>query len=412
MLVGRMFRRLVRTGTLRVIDADGWMREYGDGNTPRVTVRLRDRALHWQLYLRPSLAAGEAFMAGRLTVEDGSIYDFLEIIGSNLQRIGGDGASGPLDRIAPLFRRLQQFNPVTRARRNVHHHYDLSGALYNLFLDADRHYSCAYFRHPDDDIERAQRQKLVHIAAKLQIGPGDRVLDIGCGWGGLSLYLADALGADVTGITLSAEQLHVARARAARAGLADRVRFQLCDYREVEGTFDRIVSVGMFEHVGIGHYRTFFRALVDHLTDDGIALVHSIGRADRPGGTNPWIRKYVFPGGYTPALSELVRAAEGTPLWLTDLEVWRLHYAETLRHWRRRFLANRPQIRTLYDERFCRMWEFYLAACEVSFRYLRQCVFQVQFAKRQDVLPLTRDYMVDAERALASTAPRLSEAAA
>ena len=411
MLVGQMFRRLIRIGSLRVVDANGCTHDYGDGITPRVTLRLHDRASHWQLYLRPSLAAGEAFMDGRLTVEDGSIYDFLALVGVNLERLGSAAASGPLDRIAPLFRQLQQFNPVTKARRNVRHHYDLSATLYSLFLDADRQYSCAYFRRQDDDLDRAQQQKLIHIAAKLQIRPGDRVLDIGCGWGGLSLYLADVLDASVTGLTLSAEQLYVARARAARAGLAERVRFQLCDYRDVEGTFDRIVSVGMFEHVGVGHYRQFFRILVDHLADNGIALVHTIGRADRPGGTNPWIRKYIFPGGYTPALSELVRAAEGTPLWLTDLEVWRLHYAETLRHWRRRFLASRPQILALYDERFCRMWEFYLAACEVSFRHLRQCVFQAQFAKRQDALPLTRDYMVDAERAL-SAAPRLAEAAA
>lgn len=411
MLAGRMFERVVRTGTLRVVDAYGQAHVFGDGADPKVAVRLHDRALHWRLYVQPPLAAGEAYMDGTLTIDGGTVFDFLDLVGRNLEDLGRSDVVGPLDRCALLLRRLHQFNPIPRAHRNARHHYDLSGALYDLFLDSDRQYSCAYFRHPDDDLDTAQQQKCAHIAAKLQLEPGHRVLDVGCGWGGLSLYLAARFDADVTGITLSEEQLHTAQARASRTGMADRVRFKLCDYREVEGTFDRIVSVGMFEHVGVGHYCDYFRALSDHLSSSGIALVHTIGRADPPGGTNPWIRRYIFPGGYTPALSEVVRAVEQASLWLTDVEVWRIHYAETLRHWRRRFLANRQRLPASCDERFCRMWEFYLAACEVAFRHLRQCVFQVQLAKRQDALPLTRDYMLETERALAAERSRPEAAA-
>lgn len=411
MLAGRLFRRIVQAGTLQVTDAGGRAHVFGDGHQPAVAIRLLDRSLHWRLLLRPSLAAGEAYTDGTLTVDGGSIFDFLALMGRNLERDGRVSADGPSDRFARLLRRSQQFNPVSRARSNVHHHYDLSDALYDLFLDVDRQYSCAYFRHSGDDLETAQRQKCMHIAAKLLLEPGQRVLDIGCGWGGLSLYLARRFNAEVTGITLSEEQLQVARTRASRAGLADRVHFQLCDYREIDGTFDRIVSVGMFEHVGVGHYRQYFQTLCDHLNESGVALVHTIGHTGPPTTTNPWIRKYIFPGGYAPALSEVMAAIERTPLWTTDVEIWRLHYAETLRRWRRRFLANRMRARTLYDERFCRMWEFYLAGCEVAFRYLRQCVFQIQLAKCQETLPLTRDYMLEAERALAAGDQPQSDAA-
>lgn len=392
-MMGMLFRRIVRTGQLTVIDARGRSRVYGNGGLPAVTIRLHDPALNWRLFLRPTLAAGEAYMDGTLTVDGASIYEFLALMGQNLEQAGGAADISAIDRFAPLFRRLHQFNPARRARRNVHHHYNLSRQLYEIFLDADRQYSCAYFHRPDDDLEAAQRQKCRLIATKLCLRPGDRVLDIGCGWGGLSLFLAAEYGATVTGITLAEEQLRVARDRARQRGLASRVRFELCDYRDVRGIFDRIVSVGMFEHVGINHYSRYFQTLRAHLADDGVGLVHTIGRSDAPGGTNPWIRKYIFPGGYTPALSEMMRAIEPTGLWLTDVEVWRLHYAETLRHWRKRFLAGRDKAVTLYDERFCRMWEFYLAACEVAFRHLRQCVFQLQLARRQDAVPLTRDYL-------------------
>jgi cyclopropane-fatty-acyl-phospholipid synthase len=299
-----------------------------------------------------------------------------------------------------LTRRLQQFNPVRRAWTNVAHHYDLSDGLYDLFLDSDRQYSCAYFTAPNQDLETAQTNKKRRIAAKLMLRPGQRVLEIGSGWGGLAMYLAAQGEVNVTGVTLSREQHQVSNARAAAGGLADRVRFHLRDYREQTGTFDRIVSVGMFEHVGLNHYGRFFAKVRDLLADDGVALLHTIGRSDGPGMTHRWIRKYIFPGGYSPALSEVLPAIERARLWVTDVEVWRLHYAETLRQWRYRFNANRARIGALYDDRFCRMWEFYLAASEVAFRCLGHAVYQIQLAKRIDSVPLTRDYMGEREQAL------------
>jgi cyclopropane-fatty-acyl-phospholipid synthase len=281
-----------------------------------------------------------------------------------------------------------------------------------LFLDADRQYSCAYFLDPRASLDQAQQQKRRHIGAKLLLRPGMRVLDIGSGWGGLGIWLADRLGATVTGITLAQEQLKVSRARAAQRGLGERAQFFLRDYREENGVYDRIVSVGMFEHVGVGHYDEFFGCVRDRLTADGVALLHTIGRIDGPGSTNPWIRKYIFPGAYTPALSEIVRSIERVGLWITDVEVLRLHYADTLHHWRQRFLANRERAKALYDERFCRMWEFYLAGCEIAFRYMGQVVFQIQIAKRVDSVPVIRDYMIETERVLAEADQRRGDRAA
>jgi cyclopropane-fatty-acyl-phospholipid synthase len=299
-------------------------------------------------------------------------------------------------------RRIDQLNPAGRARRNVAHHYDLNGRLYALFLDRDRQYSCAYFARGDETLEEAQAAKKRHIAAKLRLDrPGLEVLDIGCGWGGMAITLARDWGARVTGITLSAEQLAEARRRAAEAGLADRVRFELMDYRDWRRPVDRVVSVGMFEHVGIDHYRRFFRAVRDALRPDGVALVHAIGRSSGPGSTNPWLAKYIFPGGYSPALSEVVPQVEKAGLWITDVEVLRLHYAMTLREWRRRFAANRDAIQSLYDERFCRMFEFYLAGCELAFRRTDHMNWQLQLAREKEALPLTRDYMLEAERGTA-----------
>jgi cyclopropane-fatty-acyl-phospholipid synthase len=311
-----------------------------------------------------------------------------------------------LDRGSRLVRRLHQYNPVARSQKNVAHHYDLSSELYALFLDSDRQYSCAYFRDPGDDIETAQRAKLRHIAAKLRLRPGLKVLDIGSGWGGLALYLAETYGVDVTGLTLSAEQHKLATQRAAAAGLSDRVRFLMRDYREADGLYDRIVSVGMFEHVGVNQYGAFFDRVHRLLNPDGVALLHTIGRSDGPGATHPWVRKYIFPGGYSPALSEIVPVVERAQLWLTDVEVLRLHYAETLRLWRQRFLANRERVRALYDERFCRMWELYLVGAEIGFRRQGLVNFQIQIAKAVDAVPLTRDYMLEDERAQAAAAHR------
>ncbi|SDF60056.1 cyclopropane-fatty-acyl-phospholipid synthase [Limimonas halophila] len=402
MLAALLFRQVVREGTLTVVDAAGKSETFGRGE-PRVTVRLHDRATEYKLLTNPKLHLGEAYMDGRLTVEDGSLYDFLELAGRNVVNVEQHPLWGMFDRVGRALRPIQTFNPVSRARRNVAHHYDLSGELYDLFLDSDRQYSCAYFTHPDNTLEQAQHDKKRHIAAKLRLDrPGLSVLDIGSGWGGLGLYLANTADAQVTGLTLSDEQIKLSRERARKAGLDGRVDFKLEDYRNLSGRFDRIVSVGMFEHVGTAHYPEFFRTVRDRLADDGVALLHSIGRMDPPGGTNPWLRKYIFPGGYTPALSEVLAVVERTGLWVTDIEILRLHYAETLRAWRERFMANRDRVKDLYDERFCRMWEFYLAGCEVSFRHMGQMVFQMQLARRQDAVPLTRDYITDWERAQAA----------
>jgi cyclopropane-fatty-acyl-phospholipid synthase len=404
MLFASVLARVIRIGRLSVIDAAGNRHVFEGSPGPAASIRLHDPSLHWRLLLRPRLFVGEAYMNGTLTIEEGSLYDFIDVLVSNDAAQSGALPLRLSQAAGRLIRRLHQYNPVPRARRNVAHHYDLSDQLYELFLDRDRQYSCAYFRSPDDDLDTAQHNKKRHIAAKLLLRPGHKVLDIGSGWGGLALYLAAECGADVTGLTLSEEQHKVATRRAAQAGLADRVRFHLRDYREVDGHYDRIVSVGMFEHVGVNQYPVFFRKLSGLLAADGVALLHSIGRMDGPGTTNPWLRKYIFPGGYAPALSEVVPEVERTRLWITDIEILRLHYAETLRAWRRRFEQNRDRIRALYDERFCRMWEMYLVGAELAFRRDKSVVFQMQLAKAVDTVPLTRDYLVDWERDAAAVA--------
>src|SRR3990172_3404684 len=343
-------------------------------------------------------------MNGTLTVEGGTLYDLLDLAGRNIAGLDSHPLSALRTWFGKALRVVHTYNPVPRARRNVAHHYDLSGEPYDLFLDADRQFSCAYFVGDNDSLEVAQDNKKLHIASKLLLEPGQRVLDIGSGWGGLALYLARLADVDVTGVTLSAEQQRVAERRAKEAGLSDRVRFHLRDYREVTGRYDRIVSVGMFEHVGIAHFGAYFRKVRELLTEDGVALLHSIGRMDPPGATDPWIRKYIFPGGYTPALSEVAAVVERSGLWIADIEILRLHYAKTLREWRRRFLANRDKACALYDERFCRMWEFYLTGCEIAFRHIGQMVFQMQLARHQDAVPLTRDYAAEFERANAGRA--------
>ncbi|WP_316977459.1 cyclopropane-fatty-acyl-phospholipid synthase family protein [Shumkonia mesophila] len=398
MLLDWLLTRLVRVGTLTLVDAEGRTRVYRGEPGPEVRVRLHDKALHWRLPLNVQLTAGEAYMDGTLTVEDGSVFDLLNLAAINLPSLERHPFFALGNLLQRALRRLHQFNILPRAQANVAHHYDISGAIYDLFLDADRQYSCAYFVRPDDDLETAQENKKNHIAAKLLLREGQKVLDIGCGWGGLALTLARRAKVEVTGMTLSTEQFHLAGQRAEEAGLAKRVHFHLRDYRHQQGRFDRIVSVGMFEHVGVGYYKTFFGKIHDLLTDDGVALIHTIGRADGPGATSPWIRKYIFPGGYIPALSEVTAAIERSRLFITDVEVLRLHYAETLRHWRERFVANWDEAKTIYDERFCRMWEFYLAASEVAFRHLGLVVFQVQLARRQDAVPLTRTYLTDESR--------------
>ena len=399
MLLASALLRFIRIGRLNLIDAAGETHVFEGSPGPSASVRLHDPSLHWKFLLSPRFYVPDAYMNGGLTIEEGSLYDFLDILTLNEEGSPGGRLMRLGDIAGRVLRSIHQYNPVHRARRNVEHHYDLSDQLYELFLDRDRQYSCAYFQSPEDDLDTAQANKKRHVAAKLLLRPGQKVLDIGSGWGGLALYLASECGAEVTGLTLSQEQLKVAQRRAAVAGLSDRVHFHLRDYREERGEYDRIVSVGMFEHVGVNQYGVFFDKLNALLKPDGVALLHSIGRMDGPGTTNPWMRKYIFPGGYTPAMSEVLSAIEKVGLWVTDIEILRLHYAETLRHWRQRFVANRENIKQMagYDDRFCRMWDFYLAGCEVAFRYMNQMVFQIQIARRQDAVPLTRDYLVDAE---------------
>lgn len=401
MLLARVLARLLGEGRLTIVDAAGRSHHLtGARPGPAVTLRIHTWWTGIRLVLRPRLAFGESYMDGTLTVENGDIYDLLDLLGRNIAAIDSTPVVRWSFALQRLLRFVEQYNPVGRAQRNVAHHYDLNDQLYDFFLDRDRQYSCAYFRSPEATLEQAQIDKKRHIAAKLLLKPGHRVLDIGSGWGGMGLFLAQQFGVEVTGVTLSTEQHAVSSRRALESGIADRVRFKLLDYRQESGRYDRIVSVGMFEHVGATHYVEYFTRVKDLLADDGVMLLHSIGRMEPPGGTNTWLRKYIFPGGYSPAMSEVLSAIEKAGLWITDIEVLRLHYAETIRHWRQRFAANREKVKQTagYDERFCRMWEFYLAGCEVSFRYMNQMVFQMQIAKRQDAVPPTREYMVEEER--------------
>ncbi len=395
-----LLKTFIRRGTFRVTTSRGTVLTFGDGTGQPVSVRFTSRAAEWGILLDPELKLGEAYMNGTFVVEQGSIADVLAICLGQKSEV--PHWARPQGLLRFLNRRLQQFNPRRRARHNVAHHYDLDGRLYSLFLDADRQYSCGYFESPGLSLDDAQVAKKRHLGAKLLLCDDRdlRVLDIGCGWGGLGLYLAEVASADVTGITLSQEQHAIANERAAEKGLANRARFRLQDYRDVDGPFDRIVSVGMFEHVGVNHYETFFRKSAQLLAEDGVMVLHSIGRSEGPNVTNPWIAKYIFPGGYIPSLSEVLPHIENSGLLITDIEILRLHYAETLKHWRERFLAHREEVERIYDQRFERMWEFYLAASEMSFREQALMVFQIQLTKRQDVVPMTRDYIGREERRL------------
>jgi len=404
-LIDTFLSRAIRRGELTLTTANGRTRRFGapDPELNPVAMRFADRWVTPAILRDPALGVGEAFMDGRLVLEHGDILDLLTLATANSRWENGSNrlaASGIARALGRLRHRLGR-NPAIRSRRNVAHHYDLSDRLYDLFLDADRQYSCAYYTHPDHGLDRAQADKKAHIAAKLAIRPGDRVLDIGCGWGGMALYLHAKTGVEVTGITLSEEQLLVARRRAAAAGVTGKVRFELMDYRSVTGPFDRIVSVGMFEHVGAAHLRTFLSKCRDLLTPDGVMLLHTIGRADGPGFTDRFTDKYIFPGGYIPALSEVLRANDGLRWFVSDVEVLRLHYAWTLKAWYDRTVAAREAIVSLYDERFFRMWTFYLAGAYVSFLNGPLVNYQVQFCRDRDALPLTRDYMAEGERRMA-----------
>ncbi|MEI7804371.1 MAG: cyclopropane-fatty-acyl-phospholipid synthase family protein [Hyphomicrobiales bacterium] len=398
-LLQTLLGSFIRRGTFQVTTSRGTTFTLGDGTGKLVAVRFTTLAAELGILLDPELKLGETYMDGSFVVEQGSIADVLALL--LCQDVSGIPQwARPQWYLRYLYRRFQQFNPRRRSQRNVAHHYDLDGRLYSLFLDADRQYSCAYFENPGQSLDDAQLAKKRHLAAKLLLKTRPRVLDIGCGWGGLGLYLAEIAEADVTGITLSQEQLAVANSRASEKGLSERARFQLQDYRDLQGKFDRIVSVGMFEHVGVDYYDAFFRKAASLLEDDGVMVLHSIGRSHGPDVTNPWIAKYVFPGGYIPALSEVLPAIEHSGLLVTDTEILRLHYAETLKHWRERFLAHLGEVERIYDQRFVRMWEFYLACSEMAFREQALMVFQIQLTKRQNVVPVTRDYIGQEETRL------------
>ncbi len=404
LLLDAILTRFVRTGSLTLRYPDGRVATYGPGGQPAASAAIATWQTIRGLLTNPALVFGEAFVSGDIQLLDCRLEDLLNLLFGNIHQGGRHPGLSLRRAIARTLRKIAQYNPIPRARKNVAQHYDLNGRLYSLFLDRDRQYSCAYFTHGNETLEEAQAEKKRHIAAKLLLDRPDlHVLDIGCGWGGMAITLAQDFSARVTGITLSTEQV---------AGLSDRVTFRLDDYRTIDGKYDRIVSVGMFEHVGITHYRQFFAAMKNLLTEDGIALIHAIGRSDGPAVTNPWITRHIFPGGYSPALSEVFRAVEQEKLIATDVEILRLHYAETLRHWRRRFEANRDAIAALYDTSFTRLFELYLTGSEFSFRHLHHMVWQLQLAHHQDSVPLTRDYMFatrqHAEKTRLSKTPTLS----
>ncbi len=400
-ILASIMRRFFRFGRITLIDADGNRHNICNRDGPTVVIRVTDPATARRLSTTLSIAWGEAYMDGRLILEEGSLDDFLEVYSKSEQDLSV-GWLGEMTRmIHSVVAATQHYNPIGRAQKNVAHHYDLSADLYDQFLDADRQYSCAYFKQGDEDIDTAQLHKKRHIAAKLDIRPGQHVLDIGSGWGGMGLYIAKQFDCRVTGVTLSEEQLKLSRERVRDAGLEDRVNFELRDYRTLTDTYDRIVSVGMLEHVGQFHYQEYFRKVRDLLKPDGVALIHTIARMNKPMPINAWMRKYIFPGSYLPSASQLARAIESNHLWMTDLENLRLHYAKTLYRWHERFSANRDAVAKLFDERFCRMWELYLKGCEYAFRYQDITVFQMQITRDINTLPITRDYIYETERELA-----------
>jgi len=395
-LIGRFIEKILPVGSITIIQADGGRETYGPGGGKQVTIRLHDRRAALELFRNPRLKLGELYMEGRVTIEDGTILDLLElIVGAKPWEQGKRKALGKGK--AKWLKRFFRRNDPTRSRRNVAHHYDVGNQLYELFLDRDLQYSCAYFTDPSNSLEQAQEDKKAHIAAKLFLKPGQKVLDIGCGWGGMALYLNRVADVDVLGITLSEEQLKVARRRAEEAGVADRVRFELIDYRHLEGRFDRIVSVGMFEHVGAAHYEEFYAKCRELLTDNGVMLLHTIGKLGGAGQPDPFTDKWIFPGYHLPSISQMASATEKVKLISSDIETLRLHYAYTLREWLKRFTGARDKVVKLYDERFFRMWEFYLAGGIVMFESGAACNYQVQYIRDRRAVPITRDYMAEAE---------------
>jgi len=393
-LLSKLLNGIFKQGELTIHDVDGNRHTFGNGIGPRASIRLHDRSLYRRMVFQTELATGEGYMDGTITPEDGTtIEDLINLFGDNIEHAEAIPLRRRMEQLSRLFRRIQQSNRLGQATRNVSHHYDIGNEFYKLFLDKSLLYSCAYFKSPKDSLETAQQNKLRHLAAKLDLKPGQKVLDIGSGWGNLAIYLANTADVDVTGITLSKEQHALSTKLARDLGLEKRVRFELADYRELAGEFDRIISVGMFEHVGVVHYKEFFARLDDLMKPDGLAVLHSIGRKGPPTTTGPWVRKYIFPGGYIPALSEVFEVIQRQGMWVLDVEILRLHYAETLQKWNENFQQNRAKVVAMYDEEFARMWEFYLMSAKMSFTHAGNMVFQMQLAKKPDAAPLLRDYM-------------------
>jgi cyclopropane-fatty-acyl-phospholipid synthase len=397
-LVGRFIDQILPVGSITIVQADGSRETHGPGGGKHVTVRLHDKRVPLEIFRSPRLRFAELYMDGRVTVEDGTILDLLELVVGARPWEAGKGRKALGKGKTRYLKRFFRRNPAAKSRKNVAHHYDIGNALYELFLDEDWQYSCAYYTDPANSLEQAQRDKKAHIAAKLHLKPGQRVLDIGCGWGGMALYLHEVAGVDVLGVTLSEEQIKKARERAEAAGVSDHVKFELIDYREVEGQFDRIVSVGMFEHVGVAHYEEFYAKCRELLKPDGVMLLHTIGKLGGPGLPDPFTDKWIFPGYHVPSLSQMSTASEKVRMIATDIENLRLHYAYTLREWLNRATKNRAKIEKLYDERFFRMWEFYLAGAVVMFENGAACNYQVQYVRDRRALPITRDYMTEAEQ--------------
>lgn len=407
-----LLRKAIRSGTLELRGPNGYVARFGGVEPgPEVAIRITDLALDWKIALHPELRGPEAIMDGTMIIEDGTIHDFVTLFYSNRTRFDKTPTEKILQGIARRGRRFMQHNRVTRARKNAHHHYDLGNEFYRLWLDSDMQYSCGYWPEGVETLEEAQTAKKRHIAAKMGLEPGMRVLDIGCGWGGMAIYLAGVCDVHVTGITLAERQLEVAQKRAEVLGLTDKLDFRLQDYREVTGTFDRIVSVGMAEHVGAPYLETYFRKVRDCLTPEGVALIHAISARHPPSATSPFIRKYIFPGGYSPVLSDATAAIEKCRLWPLDIEILRIHYAKTLAEWHKRFTAARDQVVEMYDERFARMWDIYLSASECSFTHGGTMVAQYQLGRQRDAMPLTRDYIGPAEEALRARESAVAELA-
>ncbi len=398
-------RKAIRVGTLTMHGPGGYEETFGTaGSGPAVSIEITDPSLDWRIFLNPELKGPEAYMNGGLVVRDGEAYDFLRLVFLNKRNFDKSPNQIFWNKIDRKLRRFMQHNPISRARRNISHHYDLGNDFYRLWLDEDMQYSCAYFPSGNETLAEAQLEKKRHIAAKLGLQPGQRVLDIGSGWGGMALYLASVADVEVTGVTLSKEQLDFARQRAAAAGMEKQVKFELRDYRDVGETYDRIVSVGMLEHVGVGYLEKYFINVRDRLAPDGVALIHTISTKSPPGITGPFIRKHIFPGGYAPCVSEISLAIERSGLWILDCEIWRVHYARTLRHWRERFMEHRQEVVEMYDERFARMWEFYLAVSECAFEFGSSTVAQFQLGRQRDSMPLSRDYIDQEKKKLKAAA--------